>query len=131
MAYGLKACSCHPLICFTPTGVFSFVLSVHDFAGNTQLSRRFVFHDVGSSITKNVTRSIQVQSASSATDYKWITEVDESEMTTVVIDWTGHFTNHDHDINGLLNEVKDLADLENGTYLIQYKLRRKKHIIRT
>ena len=99
------------------TGVFSFVLRVHDLAGNAKIARRFVFHDVGSRITQSETELISVTSASAATRYKWITELAVLRLTTVTIDWTRHFSNHDHDRNGLLNEVRDFKDLENGRFL--------------
>ena len=91
-------------------------MTVHDLAGNAKIARRFVFHDVGSRITQSEIELMSVTSASAATRYEWITELAGSELTTVNIDWTGHFANHDHDTKGLLNEIKNLTDLENGRH---------------
>ncbi len=52
--------------------------------------------------------------ASSNTDFTWITEVAVTGTTSVVLDWTAHFFNHDHQVKGLLWEIKDHSQVSNG-----------------
>ncbi|XP_072034094.1 uncharacterized protein [Amphiura filiformis] len=91
-------------------GVFSFILTTRDYAGNWKLTRRFVLHDSVSQITKR-SGQLLVTSASTKTDYTWITEISSTGPTSVVLNWAGHFVNHDHDVKGLLWEITDHMDL--------------------
>ncbi len=102
-----------PFLIFS--GVYAFILTTTDYAKNHKLSRRFVFHDTSSQVLKRP-QHLKVTSASSNTDFTWITEVAVTGTTSVVLNWTDHFFNHDHKVKGILWEIKNHTDVSNGKH---------------
>ncbi|XP_022103276.1 uncharacterized protein LOC110986013 isoform X2 [Acanthaster planci] len=88
-------------------GVYSFILSAIDNAGNVKLSRRFVFFDDDlDDVTVKNNSPLRVVSATAETNYLWLTNLDSSGRTTPVqLAWTGHFTNVHHHNQGLLKPI--------------------------
>ncbi|XP_072033178.1 uncharacterized protein [Amphiura filiformis] len=72
-------------------GMYSFVLSVVDEAGNQRLARRFVLFDNETpGPTVNEDNPIHVTSATPDTNFLWITKVEEP-LTRIDLTWDGHF----------------------------------------
>ncbi|XP_022107048.1 uncharacterized protein LOC110988105 [Acanthaster planci] len=87
-------------------GVYSVILSVVDNAGNFRLSRRFVFYDNDQSdVTIQTDSPLRVTSASSNTDYLWLTSLNSGRPTSVDLVWTNRFINVHHVNQGLLKPI--------------------------
>lgn len=85
------------------------MLTAVDNAGNTRLARRFVFlDDDQSDVTIQGTHPLRVLSATTETNFEWITSLDTTGGTTSVpLDWASHFINLHHYNQGLLKPIGD------------------------
>ncbi|XP_071798435.1 uncharacterized protein [Asterias amurensis] len=97
-------------------GVYSIVLTAVDNAGNSRLARRFVFLDNDPNdvtIQDHDTNPLRVLSATTETNFEWITALDTTGGTTSVhLDWASHFINSKHHNQGLL---KPIGEWGNGS----------------
>ena len=78
-----------------------------DSADNSRLSRRFVFFDDDpNDVTIQDTYPLRVLSATTETNYEWITTLDTTGGTTSVhLDWMNRFANLHHYNQGLLKSI--------------------------
>ncbi|XP_022103295.1 uncharacterized protein LOC110986023 [Acanthaster planci] len=87
-------------------GVYSVILTVVDNAGNFRLCRRFIFFDNDpSDVTIQTDSPLRVTSASSKTDYLWLTSLNSGGPTSVDLVWTNRFINVHHVNQGLLKPI--------------------------
>ncbi|XP_071784665.1 uncharacterized protein [Asterias amurensis] len=100
-------------------GVYSIVLTAVDNGGNTRLARRFVFlDDDQNDVTIQGTHPLRVLSATTETNFEWITSLDTTGGTTSVpLDWASRFINLHHYNQGLL---KPIGDWVSGSIDVDY-----------
>ncbi|XP_038050780.1 uncharacterized protein LOC119723938 isoform X2 [Patiria miniata] len=94
-------------VTFPHVGVYSIILTTVDNAGNTKLSRRFVFFDDDpNDVTVQNDSPLRVLSATSKSEYVWLTSLGpDGGTTSVELDWANRFTNAHHHSQGLLKPI--------------------------
>ncbi|XP_022105050.1 uncharacterized protein LOC110986986 isoform X2 [Acanthaster planci] len=92
-------------------GVYSVVLAVVDNVSNIKRSRRFVLFDNDpNDVTILSDSPLHVVSATSETNFTWLTNLESGGGTTTVrLDWTGHFINANHHNQGFLKPIGSYA----------------------
>nr|XP_034314147.1 uncharacterized protein LOC105348718 isoform X1 [Crassostrea gigas] len=83
-------------------GMFAIHFSAYDKAGNYKTSRKVLLYDNISEVTFKPGKVTRVITASSETNYEWVTK----DTQYVDILWKDRFLNHRHEINRWLNKVK-------------------------
>lgn len=80
-------------VTFDEPGMYAIHLSAVDKAGNIQTSRKLVLYDNLSKVTFNGERNTRVKTASSQTNFTWVTK----NTNMIFVEWYGRFMNHRHD----------------------------------
>lgn len=89
-------------------GMFAIHFSAFDKAGNYKTSRKVLLYDNISEVTFKPGKVTRVITASSETNYEWVTK----DTQYVDILWKDRFLNHRHEINRWLNKVKQNKAVE-------------------
>ncbi|KAK3612506.1 hypothetical protein CHS0354_024476 [Potamilus streckersoni] len=90
-----------------PVGAYTVLLIAFDRAGNKKSSRRILIFD-NISIVEKINNPLKVTSASKETKYKWITKLCQS----VHVEWHNRFANKKHEVNGWLNSVEKVYNVD-------------------
>ncbi|XP_072048762.1 uncharacterized protein [Amphiura filiformis] len=90
------------------TGVYSFILTADDNAGNHKKTRRFLFYDAGSSISTSSSSPIRI---SPVNGNNWIVQTGSMQVTFT---WGGHFKNVVHQSKHLLAAISDYTGIESA-----------------
>ena len=86
-------------------GPYSFVLQVHDTAGNVQRARRLVLYDINSTLEVDPAYPLVVTSAVAASQYQWVNDT----ILPLAISGRGHFFNTNLRDSNWLAPVEDFV----------------------
>lgn len=88
--------------------MYAIHLSAVDKAGNIKMSRKLVLYDNLSKVTFNVKRNTRVETASSQTNFTWVTK----ETNKIFVKWWGRFINHRHDNSRWLTKINPYPKID-------------------